>query len=154
MELDARWRAKELEVYLQARTLVELKMMDVSARALGEAEHPEAPATQEEAEKQNREREKAERFEKLGAPLKQKLRDELMFYVAPEHLQAAHIYLHGWPGSGAVKPLQGIHPETAALIITAIDAGELNDWDTRALNEQLTEGGSFERLTKTIERDS
>lgn len=129
---------------MHARPLVELKMLDVSARSLGEAEDPEPETDPEKRKKQVEEAKKHKRWEELGAPLKAELRESILFSLQPEYRQAAHVYLRGWPDKKdddetSVTPLTGMSKSAAKAIMTLIRAKTFTygEWSRSALWEQL-----------------
>ncbi len=107
---------------MHARPHVELAMLNVSARSLGEAQEPDDETDPVKAQEKA---EKNKRWEKLGAPLKAQMREDILFSLMPELQRAAFIYLHGWPEqkqAEAVTPLEGMSQEAAQAIIALKDA--------------------------------
>ena len=127
IELERRWRAKELEVSLYARTQVELKMLDISARSLGEAEEPELETDEDKRKQQEADAAKHRRWEEVGGGIKAKIRESLLYSVLPEHEQAMHVYLRGWPDKEErkepeVTPLEGMSKGAAKALVGLIEA--------------------------------
>ena len=103
---------------MYSRAHVELKMLDVSARSLGEAEEPELETDPEKRKKQKEDAEKHKRWEEIGSKLKAEMRESILFSLQPDYQKAAYIYLNGWPDQqGAdetpVALLEGMSKETA-----------------------------------------
>ncbi len=122
LEIERRWRAKELEISMYARPHVELAMLNVSARSLGEAEEPDDETDPVKAQEKA---EKNKRWEKVGGPLKAQMREDILFSLMPELQRSAYIYLHGWPEQKqgpVVTPLTGMSKQTAQAIIALKDA--------------------------------
>jgi len=135
LEIERRWRAKELEISMYARPHVELAMLNVSARSLGEAEEPN---DESDPAKAKEDAEKHARWEKLGAPLKAQMREDVLFSLMSEHERAIRVYLHGWPEQKqeqAVTPLEGMSQDAAKAIIALKDAKTFtyDAWSTSPL---------------------
>lgn len=120
---------------MYARPHVELAMLNVSARSLGEAEEPDDETDPVKAQEKA---EKNKRREKLGEPLKAQMREDIFFSLTPELQRAAHVYLHGWPEQKqeqAVTPLTGMSKQAAQAIIALKDAKTFtyDSWATSPL---------------------
>lgn len=127
-------------------------MLDVSARALGEAEEPELEPDADKRAKQEAEAAKQRRWEEVGQPIKAQMREDILFSLMPEHERAAHIYLNGWPEEKKVEqvkiePLTGMSQSAARAIMALIDAKTFSDgaWARSRLWEQLQADGQLGR---------
>lgn len=128
-----------------------MKLLDMSARSLGESE--DEPET--DAAKLKEKQEKHARWEARGADIKAELREQLLFSFMPEAQKAAYVYLHGVPGeekvTETVKPLTGISPATAREIVALLQTRRLSrgPWVTSELWRQLGKDGVKKRLEAT-----
>ena len=137
---------------MYARVHAELKMLDVSARSLGEAESPETETDPEKRKKQQEDAKKHKRWEELGQPIKAKMREDILFSLLPEYQQAARIYLHGWPDEKnddktPVTPLEGMSKSAAKAIMALVRAKTFTygEWGNSKLWEQLKEDDGLAR---------
>jgi hypothetical protein len=131
---------------MQAKTQLELKMLDMSARSLGEADEE----TETDEAKLKEKREKQARWEARGAEIKEEIRESLLFSFMPDYMRAAYVTLHGWPGKGkeeAVTPLEGVSPQIARSLLTLIQKETFSRgvWAKNALWRQLEQGGRLAR---------
>lgn len=120
---------------MHARPHVELAMLNVSARSLGEAQEPDDETDPVKAQENAV---KHARWEKVGGPLKAQMREDILFSLMPELQRSAYIYLHGWPErkqEQAVTPLTGMSQDAAKAIIALKDAKTFtyDAWSTSPL---------------------
>jgi hypothetical protein len=134
-------------VFLYARAQAELKLADMSSTSLGEAEDE----TETDADKLKEKREKRERWRIRGEQIKAEIREALMFSLMPEHMKAAFVEVHGWPGEDTVheqlEPLQGVSRRVANSLLTLIEAQTFSrgGWSNSALWRQLDQDGKLAR---------
>lgn len=148
-EIDRRWQAKELEVFLYVQPQLELKMMDMSARQLGEAEDETETDPQKLKEKQDNHA----RWEARGAQIKEEIREQLLFSFMPSGQKAMYVQLHGFPGrkETTLEPLEGITPQVARTLVKLLEAKTFTHgaWAKSRFRAQLQEGDARKRLELT-----
>ena len=145
-EIDLAWRAKELDYYLHTRPFIEMDMLQVSSRALGEAERLEKKRYAEDDSK----RVQDEVDEAEGEPKKALMFEQRLYAAMPEHLKAMHVKLYGLPGNKEqrkVKPLIGVDKALAGTIMRKIKAKTFTygPWVNHRLHKQL---GEDDRLAR------
>lgn len=132
---------------MQAKTQLELKMLDMSARSLGEADEE----TETDDAKLKEKREKQARWEARGAEIKEEIRESLLFSFMPDYMRAAYVTLHGWPGKGkeeaAIEPLEGVSQDVARSLLKLITAQTFSrgGWAKNRLHAQLQEDDRLAR---------
>lgn len=141
-EIDLRYRAKDLERFGHARTLIELKMSELSARQLGKEE--EESATKEDEDK---DRSKYPAWEARGEEIKEEIRKGLYYTFAPEHVRA----MMDTSKAAQVEPLRGISPAVARTVLQLLEANTFTHgaWGSSKFREQLGEGDARDRLEVT-----
>lgn len=147
-EIALRYRAKQLEVYLHARPLLELHMSKQSAIALGKADDPAELSEKEKAERKSKE----PAWEARGMEIKRLLREGLELTLMPEHLQLAYIEMHGALGESVrrYEALPSVSPRLAAAMFGDIREQKFSrgPWMKHVLWQQL-DNGVLERLEAT-----
>jgi hypothetical protein len=136
---------------MYTRPQLELKLMDMSARSLGEAEDE----TETDAQKLKEKQANHARWEARGQEIKQEIRESLTFSFLPDHMQATHVYLNGMPGESkrkAVTPLEGVSQGVARSLLKLITAQTFSrdEWAKSKLWAQLRNGDARARLEATV----
>ena len=139
LDIDLRYRAKELETYAQARAMVELKLADMSAWQLGKDDEKD----EEDSES------KIAAWEVRGEEIKQTIREKLYYALGPEHVRA----MMDLADHSEIQPLEGVSPTVARTVSALLAANTFThgEWVESELRAQLSAGDARKRLEAAAE---
>lgn len=138
LDIDLLYRAKELDVYAHARTMIDLKLADMSARQLGKDDAKDDEAAESDIAD----------WERRGEEIKREIREKLSFAFAPEHIRAMMTLRDAPP---PVPQLAGTVPSVARTILQLLEANAFTHgpWQDSELRRQLAKDDARTRLEAT-----